>query len=162
VVGSRRTAEELGRAFPNVPVISSGGEHVLARVGAAPALVVATTGAEPVAEGGYAAALLLDGWLLLARADLRAGEEALRRWSTAASLVQPASQGGTVVLMATASARPAQALVRWDPYGHAERELAERREVGLPPAVRLATVTGDPAGVRELTASLELPASGAP
>jgi primosomal protein N' (replication factor Y) len=41
-----------------------------------PALVVATPGAEPVAEGGYAAALLLDGWVLLGRADLRAGEEA--------------------------------------------------------------------------------------
>ena len=44
---------------------------VLARVGPEPALVVATPGAEPVAEGGYAAALLLDGWALLNRPDLR-------------------------------------------------------------------------------------------
>ena len=45
--------------------------------------MVATPGAEPVAEGGYAAVVLLDTWMLLARADLRAAEEALRRWSNA-------------------------------------------------------------------------------
>ena len=50
-----------------------------------PALVVATPGAEPVAEGGYAAALLLDGDALLGRRDLRAEEEALRRWLNAAA-----------------------------------------------------------------------------
>jgi primosomal protein N' (replication factor Y) len=158
VIGSRRTAEELGRAFPAVPVITSGGDRVLASVRSEPAIVVATTGAEPVAAGGYAAALLLDGWLLLARADLRSGEEALRRWFAAASLVRPAHDGGAVVLVAEPSARPAQALVRWDPYGHAERELAQRREVGLPPAVRLATVTGEDVAVREFVATLELPA----
>nr|WP_294631160.1 primosomal protein N' [uncultured Rothia sp.] len=47
--GVTRTAEELGRAFPNVPVISSAGDHVRASVGPEPALVVATPGAEPVA-----------------------------------------------------------------------------------------------------------------
>ncbi|HJU98050.1 MAG TPA: primosome assembly protein PriA, partial [Jiangellaceae bacterium] len=65
-VGARRTAEELGRAFPGVPVRSSGGSGVLADVPDAPALVVATPGAEPVAAGGYAAAILLDGQRLLA------------------------------------------------------------------------------------------------
>lgn len=73
VVGARRTAEELGRAFPAVPVRTSGREHVLDTVPGTPALVVSTPGAEPVAEGGYAAALLLDGWAMLGRPDLRAG-----------------------------------------------------------------------------------------
>ena len=62
IVGARRTAEELGRAFPAVPVRTSGRDHVLDSVPDQPALVVSTPGAEPVAEGGYAAALLLDGW----------------------------------------------------------------------------------------------------
>ncbi len=56
VTGAARTAEELGRAFPGVPVRTSGGQHVLAAVPAEPALVIATPGAEPVAAGGYAAA----------------------------------------------------------------------------------------------------------
>ena len=49
VTGAARTAEELGRAFPGVPVRTSGGQHVLAEVPAEPALVIATPGAEPVA-----------------------------------------------------------------------------------------------------------------
>ena len=53
-------------------------------------IVVATPGAEPLADGGYGAALLLDAPALLARQDLRAGEEALRRWMNAAALVRPA------------------------------------------------------------------------
>jgi primosomal protein N' (replication factor Y) len=72
VTGAARTAEELGRAFPGVPVRTSGGQHVLASVPAEPALVIATPGAEPVAPDGYAAALLLDGWALLGRPSLRA------------------------------------------------------------------------------------------
>ena len=94
--GATRTAEELGRAFPNVPVISSAGDHVRASVGPEPALVVATPGAEPVAFGGYAAALLLDADKMLRFDSLRAPEAALRRWLNAAALVRPAALEGTV------------------------------------------------------------------
>ena len=92
--------------------------------------------------GGYAAALLLDGWALLDRPDLRAGEEALRRWLSAAALVRPASGGGKVVIVADSGRRPVQGLLRWDPWRASARELADRQAVHLPPAVRLAEVTG--------------------
>jgi primosomal protein N' (replication factor Y) len=158
VVGARRTAEELGRAFPGVPVRTSGRDTVLATVGGTPALIVATPGAEPVADGpGYAAALLLDGWALLNRPDLRAGEEALRRWALAASLVRPAGQGGTVLVLAEPTLRPVQALVRWDPAGHALRELAERAELRFPPVARMASVAGPPAAVADLADTVRLP-----
>jgi primosomal protein N' (replication factor Y) (superfamily II helicase) len=156
-IGAHRTAEELGRAFPSVPVRSSGGDAVLSAVSADPALVVATPGAEPPAPGGYAAALLLDGWALLARPDLRAAEEALRRWVGAAALVRGAAAGGTVVLMADSALAPVQALVRWDPAGYAERELADRRALGFPPAVRLAVLTGPAPAVAELLTLAQLP-----
>ncbi|MEV3992424.1 primosomal protein N' [Streptomyces sp. NPDC049837] len=157
VVGARRTAEELGRAFPAVPVRTSGRDHVLDTVPARPALVVSTPGAEPVAEGGYAAALLLDGWAMLGRADLRSGEEALRRWIDAASLVRGQDEGGTVVIVAEPTLRPVQALVRWDPVGHAQRELAERAELGFPPVSRMAAVTGRAEAVAAFLAAAELP-----
>ena len=145
--GATRTAEELGRAFPNVPVISSAGDHVRASVGPEPALVVATPGAEPVAFGGYAAALLLDADKMLRFDSLRAPEAALRRWLNAAALVRPAALEGTVVT--TASPSPVeQALVRWDPAWFAREELEERAQTGLPPAVRTAAVTGVEADVR--------------
>ena len=154
VIGSARTAEELGRAFPEVTVRTSGGDTVLADVPGRAAVVVATPGAEPVADGGYGAALLLDGWALLARADLRAGEEALRRWMNAAALVAP---GGRVVVGADAGVPAVQALIRWDAPGFAARELADRQELGFPPAARMASLTGTPAAVAELLAGADLP-----
>ncbi|MGH3434181.1 MAG: primosome assembly protein PriA, partial [Thermocrispum sp.] len=162
IVGAGRTAEELGRAFPGTTVRTSGGggnAEVLACVKAGPQLVVATPGAEPVADGGYGAALLLDGWALLGRPDLRAGEETLRRWMTAAALVRPAGDGGRVVVGADAGLTTVQALVRWDPAGHAGRELAERQQLGFPPARRMASVQGSPDAVQKLLTELELPPS---
>ncbi|MFJ9417394.1 primosomal protein N' [Streptomyces sp. NPDC101227] len=158
IVGARRTAEELGRAFPEVPVRTSGRDHILDTVPDRPALVVSTPGAEPLAEGGgYAAALLLDGWALLGRPDLRAGEEALRRWLGAAALVRGQAEGGTVAVIAEPTLRPVQALVRWDPVGHAVRELSERAELGFPPVSRMAAVAGRPEDVAELLGAAELP-----
>jgi primosomal protein N' (replication factor Y) (superfamily II helicase) len=154
VVGAGRTAEELGRAFPGVTVRTSGGERVLSAVDGGPALVVATPGAEPVAAEGYGAALLLDGWALLSRADLRAGEETLRRWMNAAALVRP---GGKVVVGTDAAAPAVQALVRWDPAGAAARELADRVELGFAPATRMAALTGVPAAVEDLLSAAVLP-----
>jgi primosomal protein N' (replication factor Y) (superfamily II helicase) len=159
VTGAARTAEELGRAFPGVPVRTSGGQHVLATVPAEPALVIATPGAEPVAPGGYAAALLLDGWALLGRPSLRAAEEALRRWLNAAALVRP---GGTVVVLAEATLPAVQALIRWDPVTFSERELAERAELGFPPAVRMASVTGPSEAVADFVGALSSSGGGLP
>jgi primosomal protein N' (replication factor Y) len=158
VVGARRTAEELGRAFPGVPVRTSGRDAVLTTVPGEPALVVATPGAEPAAAGGYGAVLLLDTWALLGRGDLRAGEEALRRWLAAATLARPAGSGGRVVVVADGALRPVQALLRWDPATFAARELAERRELGFPPAARMASLTGPADAVADLLGLVELPA----
>ncbi|BCW19270.1 putative primosomal protein N' [Arthrobacter sp. NtRootA9] len=159
--GVLRTAEELGRAFPGKTVITSSGDQVKATVGTGKALVVATVGAEPVADGGYAAALLLDGDSLLRRESLRAGEDTVRRWFNAAALVRPASDGGMAVITAADTAAVG-ALLRWDPAGYARRELSLRAELQLPPAVRIASVTGPRAAVEHYTGAVtaELAASG--
>lgn len=152
-VGSDRTAEELGRAFPSVPVVVSGASAshgVVETVDETPRLVVATPGAEPVAAGGYVAALLLDASVTTARPELWASAEALRRWLGAAALVRARAEGGTVMLLGRPAPVPAQALVRWDPAGFAARELAERAELSFPPAVRLAALQGPRPAVRSL------------
>jgi primosomal protein N' (replication factor Y) len=157
VTGAGRTAEELGRAFPGTPVVASGGAAVIELVPRAPALVVATPGAEPRADGGYAAAVLLDGWVLLGRPSLRAAEEALRRWLNAAALVRPGAAGGAVTVVAEAALPVVQALIRWDPATHADRELAEREVLRFPPAVRMAALSGPGRAVAELLAAAVLP-----
>lgn len=145
VIGARRTGEEIGRAFPGVPVHTSGSSTVLTSVPAEPSIVISTPGAEPVAEGGYSAALLLDAWALLDRPDIDAGVEALRRWMGTAALVRGAHDGGAVVLCGVPPHGPVpavEALSRWDAPWLAARELAERRELALPPASVMAVVTG--------------------
>jgi len=157
VTGAGRTAEELSRAFPGVPLITSGGAAMIPAVPGSPALVVATPGAEPRAGGGYAAALLLDGWMLLGRPSLRAAEETLRRWMNAAALVRGGPAGGRVVVVADSAIPAVQALVRWDPVTHSERELAERAELHFPPTVRIASLTGPQDAVGALLQDAELP-----
>ncbi len=157
VVGSTRTAEELGKAFPGTPVRQSSAGRVLAEVSGDPALVVVTPGAEPVVAGGYAAVVLLDTTQLLIRPDLRAGEEALRRWLNALALVRPGTEQGSAIAVGPPAARALQALVRLDPAGHAARELAERAEARFPPAVKMITIEGGPAALADFTELLSRP-----
>ncbi|HEX7321339.1 MAG TPA: primosomal protein N' [Mycobacterium sp.] len=157
VVGARRTAEELGRAFPGTTVVTSAGETVVPRIHGGPALVIATPGAEPHAPDGYGAALLLDSWALLGRQDLRAAEDTLRRWMTAAALVRARGDGGVVAVVAESAVPTVQSLIRWDPVGHADAEYAARAEVGLPPSVHLAAIDGDPGSVQALLDEVRLP-----
>lgn len=156
MLGDLRTADELGRAFPRFPVSTSSGDRVRDMVGPQPRIVVATPGAEPVAEEGFAVVVLLDTWWSLGRDSLRSAEEALRRWANAVGLVSP---GGRAMVVGDPTHPALQALVRWDPAGFAEREAAERREARLPPAARLATITGDPGAVDDVTTLLTLPES---
>ena len=134
------------------------GSGCIAEVDDQPAIVVATPGAEPVAQGGYAAVLLLDTWLLLGRADLRATEEALRRWANAAALVRSPAAGGAVLAVGESTHPGLQALIRWDPAGLARREIDERVSAHLPPASRVATVTGEPDDLEAALPTLQLPA----
>lgn len=156
-VGADRTAQELGRAFPNLPVISSTSDHPVSKVPDRPALVISTPGVEPVAPDGYAAALLLDGDAQLAREGLDVPRQVLARWFSAASLVRARGSGGAVVVTAE-DPELTGALVRWDPTGYARRELYRRLELGLPPAVRMLTVTGQGQDAESFVTQVRLPA----
>lgn len=148
-VGVTRTAEELGKAFPQVKIIQSWAGHRVDAVNEEPALVLATPGAEPAPSSGYAAAILLDTAVSLTRPELRAAEESLRRWLAVCALVRPAAEGGTVLAVGDLEARALQALVRLDPVGFAEREVAERRATGFPPAAKLVMIEGPAAVLAE-------------
>lgn len=149
-VGASRTADELGRAFPRTRVILSDGERPVLRVSAEPALVVATRGAEPIAEGGYRAVLLLDGERMLLRESLRVAEDCLRWWSNAAALAAP---GATVHLVGVGGAL-ASALSMWRQPEWAATELEARRALRFPPAVRVASVTAAHASVARAAESV--------
>ena len=65
-------------------------------------------------------------------------------WMAAAAQVHSRKDGGVVVVVAESTIPTVQALVKWDPVGHAEAELTARATVGLPPAVHMAAVDGAP------------------
>lgn len=157
VVGVSRTAEELGRAFPGTPVVQSWGGHRTETVPDRPALVLATPGAAPLAAAGYSAAILMDAELMLSRPALRAGEESLRRWLAVVALVRPAEEGGTVLVLGRAGLREVQALLRLDPVGYAEAELAQRAAAGFPPAAKLVAVEGSQSDLTAFRSALDLP-----
>jgi primosomal protein N' (replication factor Y) len=148
--GATRTAEDLGRAFPGVRVIIADGERPVLSVGDEPALVIATRGAEPVAKGGYRAVLLLDGERMVARESLRVAEDCLRWWSNATAL---AARGATTVLVGVGGAL-ASALATWKLPEYVRQELADRRALRFPPAVRVATISGSVGAVESALQSI--------
>jgi primosomal protein N' (replication factor Y) (superfamily II helicase) len=152
--GASRTAEDLGRAFPGVRIIVADGERPILSVGAEPALVIATRGAEPRAAGGYRAVLLLDGDRMAARESLRVGEDCLRWWSNATAL---AARGAPTFLVGVGGGLAA-ALSTWRQSEYARAELVDRRRLRFPPAVRVASVTGSLEAVAIAVAAVSIPA----
>lgn len=149
--GSERTADELGKAFPGVRVIVADSAHPIEHVADKPALVVATRGAEPIAEGGYRAVILLDGPRMLQAPDLRIGESCLRWWSNAAALAAPSAP----IHLVGVDGQVARALATWTQSAYARAELAERAPLHMPPAARVALVEGSVAAVGRAIAALQ-------
>lgn len=148
--GSVRTADELGRAFPGARVVVSDGITPLQSAPTGRTLVVATRGAEPLVPGGYRAVLLLDGESMLARESLRVVEDCVRWWCNAAALAAPDAP----VLLVGVGGSVATALAIGKPEQVAAAELADRRVLRFPPAVRVAALAGTPEAVARATTAL--------
>jgi primosomal protein N' (replication factor Y) len=148
--GASRTAAELGRAFPGSKVIESTGDNRVLTVNQGRNLVIATAGAEPFADGGYRAVVILDAQTLLSRQNLRATEDAVRLWSNAVSKL---AVDGEAVLVGVSGAL-SQKFCLWQQIEMATDELSARRELMLPPALRLGSVAGSQALLVELGQTL--------
>jgi primosomal protein N' (replication factor Y) len=141
--GTARTADDLGRAFPGARVIVADGNSPVQSITRGRTLVVATRGAEPLVPGGYAAVLLLDGEQMLARESLRVVEDCVRWWLNAAALAAPEAP----VLLVGVGGAVATALSLGRPEQVVAAELADRRALRFPPAVRVAALVGEPDAV---------------
>jgi len=159
VIGSTRTAEELHRAFPEVPLSVAGGAHGPLEDDAVPeqGIVVATPGAEPAPRGRYSALLLLDADAMLGRAAFDADVEAVRRWRGAISLIRTAEEGGEVLVVGTSTLPAIRDLVAHRSALFLDRVLEDRRELDLPPFRRVAEVVGEREACRGFLETTELP-----
>lgn len=130
--GIDRAAEEISRAFPKFPVVISAGDVIKDRIEHKPALVLATSGAAPQVEGGYAAVVILDGMRFFSHTDLRTQERARELFFETSSLISPS---GTVLLVIDDTHPIVSAIARWNVAPLLKRELSERAELQLPPSV---------------------------
>ena len=130
--GIDRAAEEISRAFPKFPVVISAGDVIKDRIEHKPALVLATSGAAPQVEGGYAAVVILDGMRFFSHTDLRTQERARELFFETSSVISPS---GTVLLVIDDTHPIVSAIARWNVAPLLKRELSERAELQLPPSV---------------------------
>lgn len=138
--GIERAAEEISRAFPNFPVIVSAGDVIKDRIDPKPSLVLATSGAQPQVEGGYAGVVILDGLRFFAHTDLRTQERARELFFESSSLISP---DGAVLLVIDDAHPIVSAIARWNVAPLIKRELSERNDLHLPPSVFSAVLVMD-------------------
>ena len=140
--GVERIAEQVRAMAKETDVaISSGATGVLADGAVASGFIVATPGAVPAVPGGYVAAVVI-GAEAPTTGGLGAEVRAVRWWLGVAALVRPRAEGGRVSLVGALPDAARRALETWDPLTAAQEALAERNELGLPPARRSIQLTG--------------------
>jgi primosomal protein N' (replication factor Y) len=148
--GTIRTAEELGRAFPNTRVIVSDGANPVQYVDDEPCLVISTPGAEPLARGGFRSVIVLDGETYRSRPGLRVDEVAIRHWCNALAL----ARADATCYLVGAGSQLGASIASWNLRSFAQSELETRSSLGLPPARRAATVTGPASDVESACAAI--------
>ena len=130
--GNLRFAQEIGRAFPGFPVLSSDATHVVEQVENQRSIVLATAGMAPPVEGGYQAVVVLEGDNLFSQLDLRAQERAREAIMQSASLL---SANGKALIVVDNAHPIVAGLSRWNLSPLLTRELREREQTQLPPYV---------------------------
>lgn len=131
--GIDRFAEEIGRSFPNFPIINSSGEHIVESVPSTPCLVVSTPGSQPRNYDGYSAVALLEGLRFFGHSELRSTENSREIFFQSAAL---AASTSPVFVSFTPTHPIVAALTRWDASPLVRKELSEREEMHFPPYYR--------------------------
>lgn len=148
--GTTRTLAEFGKSFPGVRLAESTASTRMESVSRGSQLVVASPGAEPFVEGGYAAVVFLDGETLLSRDSLNAAEQTIRTWANSLGLLAP---GGKAVFVDVPKAI-GQSLSLWQLDKLSSDILAERVELGFPPSARVLSVTGSKEDLKAVESDL--------
>lgn len=131
--GIDRFAEEIGRSFPNFPIVNSSGEHIVESVPSTPSLVVSTPGSQPRNYDGYSAVALLEGLRFFGHSELRSTESSREIFFQSAALTASSSP---VFVSFTPTHPIVAALTRWDASPLVRKELREREEMHFPPYYR--------------------------
>ena len=144
--GATRIVAEIGKAFPGVPICESTSSSPIANITNKPQIVVSTAGCEPIAEYGYQTVVFMDARNQLSWDSLRSVEESVHSWNGAVQLL---ANDGSAVLVGVGG-KLAEYFALWRQNDISNDQLQERKELNLPPVVRLASVSGLPKAVEEV------------
>ena len=147
-LGASAIAHQMERSFPNATVVHSNGENRITSIKSGALLVVATPGAEPEVEGGYACVLIADAPGMVGSPRLRALEQSLSKWANAISLANAES---TVIFVGLRD-HLAQQMQSLSFHEAVQEDYKDREDLGLPPITRLASVlSSNPVDHQRLT-----------
>lgn len=148
--GSTRTVAELGKAFPGVLVTEVSQEKPLNSIRPKQQLVVATAGSLPSYVDQFAAVVIIDCDIWLGHSSLMSEEFALRDWMESLQLL--ANDGRALAVGLSASFGKVIALGQHEQF--ARSSFLAAKELGLPPALRYAEISGAKPLMEELTTEL--------
>jgi primosomal protein N' (replication factor Y) len=138
VFGIERTAEELGKAFPNAIVKYLDAETKLEIAEGVNQLIIATPGVEP--HISYSGIVVLDSHIFLSRPEGNSRIRFLRLLMGLRSLLR---EKGELVIVGESNNPILQTFLKSDPTSVAELLLSERTETRFNPFARTAQVEGE-------------------
>lgn len=148
--GVIKRAEDYGKSFPNIHVLSVSAESVVKELPSQRCLVISTPGMEP--DGRYAAICLMDGEQIFGRTGLRSDEQGQLLWSKA---VAKLSDGGQVFVSLPNEHPVVQGLIRNSWTRTHRSEISARSSAHLPPEHRLICIEGEPSEMAALMSALD-------
>ena len=115
-------------------------------------MVLATPGAQPLVNGGYAAVVVLDATRFFSHTDLNTQERARELLLETSSLIR---KTGKVLLVIDESHPITSAIARWNIAPLLKREIADREELKLPPTVASAVIVTDSVTAPQIVSGLQ-------
>ena len=152
--GSSRIADEIAKAVPGYRVLLSKGGSRIDTISdlTKNVLILASYGCEP--SGDYSTVILRSLENLSNRVNLRS-LELTRRLIFENRTRLRSDKESTMYLDLVSDNALAQALIKNDVYGNSVKELAERKDLNLPPFCRIGILQGDTSAIRQLARNLE-------
>lgn len=150
-IGSERTADEIGKAFPGVPIkVSSSTSQVVQNIDDKPRIVIATPQAIPIVPNGYQAIIILDATLFLVFDFLDTAVDSLHIFFSILSYSKPRSDKGYFAIIGDIPTNLSNSILLLDPVVYVNSELIDRKKLKLPPYARVVTIIAEKSVISKL------------
>ena len=135
--GIERFYEEIGRAFPNVPIQLSSAPNILEKISDQTKIVIATSGSVPATFEGYSSVVILEGQRFLSSGSATYEEMVYETFFNTAAHVR---KNGHLIVILDPYHPVIASLSRWNPSVLVKKILRENHDAYLPPYTSTASL----------------------